>query len=64
MMRLYALYRLKRFRFMTELRRLLGFKWRPSYKTAWHRHNVRVKAGGLIVIRENPSGIMESPESS
>jgi len=43
--------------------RLLGFKWRPSYKTAWHQHNVRVKAEGLIVIHENPSGIMESSEN-
>jgi len=60
MLRLYALYRLKRFRFLTELWRLLdddvlmllGFKWRPSYKTVWHWLNVRVKAEGLIVIHE------------
>jgi len=60
MLRLYALYRLKRFRFLTklwrllddEVLRLLGFKWRPSYKTLWHWLNVRVKAEGLIVIHE------------
>mgnify|MGYP000235729241 CR=1 FL=1 len=60
MLRLYALYRLKRFRFLTELwrllddevLRLLGFRWRPSYKTLWHWLNVRVKAEGLIVIYE------------
>ena len=59
MLRLYALYRLKRFRFLTELwrlldddfLRLLGFRWRPSYKTLWHRLNVRVKEG-LIVVHE------------
>jgi len=60
MLRLYALYRLKRFRFLTELWRLLdddvlgllGFSLRPSYKTLWHWLNVRVKAEGLIVIHE------------
>jgi len=60
MLTLYALYRLKRFRFLTELwrllddkvLRLLGFNWRPSYKTVRHWLNVRVKTEGLIVIHE------------
>jgi len=50
-LRLYALYRLKR-QVPAELWRLLGFKWRPSYKTVWHWLNVRVKAEGLILIHE------------
>ena len=44
MLRLLALYKLKRLRFLTELwkllddetLKLLGFKWKPSYKTVWH----------------------------
>ena len=60
MLRLYALYRLKRFRFLTEIWRLLdndvlifiSFKWKPIYKTLWHWHNVRVKAEGFILIHE------------
>ena len=44
MLRLLALYKLRRYRFLTELWRQLnrktvkrlGFKRRPSYKTVWH----------------------------
>ena len=58
MLRLLALYKLKRFRFLTELWKLLddetlgllGFKWRPSYKTVWHWLNVRVSPEGLETI--------------
>ena len=58
MLRLYALYKLKRLRFLTELHRLLdeetlrllGFRWRPSYKTLWHWLNKRIKQGGLEAI--------------
>ena len=60
MVRLFALYKLKRFSFLTELwrllddeaLRLLGFRWRPSYKTVWHWLNVRVKPEGLEMIHE------------
>lgn len=55
MLRLFALYKLKRLRFLTELWRLLdeevlhllGFRWKPSYKTLWHWLNDRVKPEGL-----------------
>lgn len=55
MLRLLALYKLKRLQFLTELwrlldeevLRLLGFKWRPSYKTMWHWLNDRIKPEGL-----------------
>jgi len=40
------------FTYPDSLIRLLGFKWRPSYKSLWHWLNVRVKAEGLIVIHE------------
>ena len=58
MLRLLALYKLKRLRFLTELwkildyetLRLLGFKWRPSYKTVWHRLNVRLSPEGLETV--------------
>ena len=54
-LRLLALYKLKRFMFLTELwrllddeaLRLLGFKWRPSYKTVWHWIHVRFRSEGL-----------------
>lgn len=60
MLRLLALYRLKRLRFLTELWRLLdeevlgllGFGWRPSYKTVWHWLKVRIKEEGLERIHE------------
>jgi len=60
MLRLYALYRLRRCKFLTELwrildgevLRLLGFSWRPSYKTLWHWLNVRIGPEGLMVIHE------------
>jgi len=58
MLRLVALYKLKRFRFMTELwkilddetLRLLGFRWKPSYKTVWHWLNVRLGPEGLETV--------------
>jgi len=58
MLKLYAIYKLKRFRYLTELwkqltkktLRLLGFKHRPSYKTLWHWLNIRVKPQGLEAI--------------
>ena len=50
MLRLLALCKLKRLRFLTELWRqldtktvkLLGFKRKPSYKTVWHWLNKRL----------------------
>jgi len=58
MLRLLALYKLKRFRFLTELwgllddetLRLLGFKWKPSYKTVWHWLNKRLRPEGLEIL--------------
>lgn len=58
MLRLVALYKLKRFRFLTELwkilddetLKLLGFTWRPSYKTVWHWLNVRLGPEGLETV--------------
>jgi hypothetical protein len=58
MIRLLALYKLKRYRFLAELwrqlddetLRLLGFKWKPSYKTVWHFLNKRVGPEGLEAI--------------
>ena len=58
MIRLLALYKLKRYRFLTELWRqldektlnLLGFKWKPSYKTVWHFLNKRLGPEGLEAI--------------
>jgi len=58
MLRLVALYKLKRFRFLTELwkvlddetLRLLGFRWKPSYKTVWHWLNVRLGPEGLETV--------------
>jgi hypothetical protein len=58
MLRLFALYKLKRFRFLTELWRilddetlkLLGFRWKPSYKTVWHWLNVRLRPEGLEIV--------------
>ena len=58
MIRLLALYKLRRYRFLTELWRqlddqtvkLLGFKWKPSYKTVWHFLNKRVGPEGLEAI--------------
>ncbi|MBM3120407.1 MAG: hypothetical protein FJ006_12850 [Chloroflexi bacterium] len=58
MLRLVALYKLKRFRFLTELwkllddetLKLLGFRWKPSYKTVWHWLNVRLGPEGLETV--------------
>ena len=58
MVRLFALYKLRRCRFLTELWRqldkktvkLLGFKRKPSYKTVWHWLNKRVDPEGLEAI--------------
>ena len=55
MLKLLALYKLKRLRFLTELWRqldtktvkLLGFKRKPSYKTVWHWLNKRLGPEGL-----------------
>lgn len=57
-LRLVALQKLKRYKFLTELYRelddqtvkLLGFKYRPSYKTLWHWLNKRVGPDGLEII--------------
>ena len=57
-LRLIALYKLKRLRFLTELwkilddetLRLLGFKWKPSYKTVWHSLNERLCPEGLETV--------------
>lgn len=57
-LRLLALQKLKRYKFLTELYRelddqtikLLGFKYKPSYKTLWHWLNKRVGPNGLEII--------------
>jgi hypothetical protein len=61
MLRLLALYKLKRLRFLTELwklldtetLKLLGFKWTPSYKTVWHWLNKRLGPEGLERVHES-----------
>ena len=58
MLRLFALQKLRRYKFLTELDRelddravkLFGFKYKPSYKTVWHWLNKRVGAEGLETI--------------
>lgn len=58
MLRLFALQKLRGHKFLTELDRelddralkLLGFKYKPSYKTVWHWLNKRVGPQGLEVI--------------
>ena len=58
MLRLLALYKLRRYRFLTELWRQLnrrtvkrlGFQRRPSYKTVWHWLNKRLGPEGLEAI--------------
>ena len=58
MLRLVALQKLKQYKFLTELDReldqraikLLGFKYKPSYKTIWHWLNKRVGPDGLETI--------------
>ncbi len=55
MLKLLALHKLKRYRFLTELWRqltpetvkLLGFKRKPSYKTVWHWLNKRLGPEGI-----------------
>ena len=57
-LRLLALQKLKRYKFLTELYReldpktvkLLGFKYKPSYKTLWDWLNKRVGPDGLETI--------------
>ncbi len=57
-LRLFALQKLKRYKFLTELYRelddqtvkRLGFKYKPSYKTLWHWLNKRVGPDGLEII--------------
>jgi len=57
-LRLLCLQKLKRYKFLTELyrelddqtTRLLGFKYKPSYKTLWHWLNKRVGPNGLQTI--------------
>jgi len=57
-LRLLALQKLKRYKFLTELYRelddnsvkLLGFRYKPSYKTLWHWLNKRVGPDGLETI--------------
>jgi hypothetical protein len=59
MLRLLALYKLKRYRFLTELWRQLndkttkqlGFKHKPSYKTVWHWLNKRLGPEGIEAIQ-------------
>ena len=58
MLRLVALQKLRGYKFLTELDRelddralkLLGFKYKPSYKTLWHWLNKRVGPEGLQTI--------------
>ena len=58
MLRLFALQKLRGHKFLTELDRelddtavkLLGFKYRPSYKTIWHWLNKRIGPQGLEII--------------
>ncbi len=58
MLRLFALQKLRGHKFLTELDReldgntikMLGFKYKPSYKTLWHWLNKRVGPEGLEVI--------------
>lgn len=58
MLKLLSLYKLKHCSFLTQLWReldaqtvkLLGFKWKPSYKTVWHWLNKRVGPQGLETI--------------
>lgn len=58
MLRLVALQKLRGYRFLTDLYRelddravtLLGFKYKPSYKTVWHWLNKRVGPQGLEII--------------
>lgn len=58
MLRLFALQKLRGHKFLTELDReldkraikLLGFKYKPSYKTLWHWLNKRVGPEGLQII--------------
>jgi Transposase DDE domain len=57
-LKLLALQKLKRYKFLTELyrelddqtTRLLGFKHKPSYKTLWHWLNKRVGPDGLEIV--------------
>jgi hypothetical protein len=57
-LRLLCLQKLKRYKYLTELYselddravKLLGFKYKPSYKTLWHWLNKRVGPDGLDVI--------------
>jgi hypothetical protein len=58
MLRLFALQKLRGHKFLSELDReldekavkLLGFKYKPSYKTLWHWLNKRVGPEGLQII--------------
>ena len=58
MLKLLSLYKLKHYSFLTQLWRelddrtvrLLGFKWKPSYKTVWHWLNKRIGPQGLETI--------------
>jgi len=58
MLKLFALQKLKRYKFLSELDReldqqaikLLGFRYKPSYKTLWHWLNKRVGPQGLETI--------------
>ena len=58
MLRLFALQKLRGHKFLSELDRelddravkLLGFKYKPSYKTVWHWLNKRIGPEGLEVI--------------
>lgn len=58
MLRLFALQKLRGHKFLTELDRelderavkLLGFKYKPSYKTLWHWLNKRVGPEGLSTV--------------
>jgi hypothetical protein len=58
MLRLFALQKLRRHKFLTELDRelddtavkLLGFRYKPSYKTIWHWLNKRVGPKGIEIV--------------
>lgn len=69
MLKLSAFFKLKRFKYLTELwkqltkktLRLLGFKHRPSYKTLWHWLNKRIKPDGLQAIYTELMKLVSQP---
>jgi len=72
MLRLLALQKLRGHKFLTELDRelnqqavkLLGFKYKPSYKTIWHWLNKRVGPDGIQTIHTELTKIMNQALSA